>query len=126
MGVMLIFVPEMTLRLKWNLDKTFGSRIFTILCSMAVGIGIHKLLHYCYVVDKHSPKTYCAANVILAMGFIWTVVMEFHRTLCEYIREFPAQQWLIPNSEDETENRCWHGLWLLLSLTAAVIVRLMR
>ncbi len=126
MSVIFIFVPEMAIRIKWDLDKTFDTRIFTVLCSIVVGIGIHKLLHYCYVVDAHSPKTYCATNVILAMGFIWTVVMEFHQTLCEYIREFPTQQWLLPNSEDETANRCWHGVWLLLLLIAAVIRRRVR
>ena len=120
LAVVTIFVPEVIFGLKMDLNKTFGGRIFTILCSMAHGWILHKILYYVFVMTEYAPRTYYTTHILLVLGIIWTIVIEFNQTLREHILLFPRDQWLFPNSEDQTEHRYWRGFfYALLGLSAA-------
>lgn len=117
-AVVIIFLPEIILGLSWGLNKTFGGRIFTILCSMAAGWILHKLFHWYFMVKTNTPITYYIENAMLVSGIIWTIVIEFNQALRDHLLLYPQDKWLTPNAEDDTENSYWHGVWLVLFWSA--------
>lgn len=117
-AVLIIFIPEVIFGLSWGLNKTFGGRIFTILCSMAAGWIVHKLLYHYFVERAYAPITYYTTNTMLVLGIIWTIVIEFSQALRDHLLLFPQEKWLVPNAEDDTENSYWHKLWLVLFWSA--------
>ena len=116
-AVLLIFFPEVIFGLKWNLNQTSGGRSFTILCSMVAGWILYKLFYRSYMVRTYAPITYYTEIIMIISGIIWTIVIEFNQTLREHILLFPQDKWLVPNSEDETENSYWHWFWKALFWT---------
>lgn len=110
---LLILFPEMLLGLEWDKNSTFGERIFTILCSMITGLALNRSFHRTFMVKTSAPITYRMGNILLLLGIIWTVVIEFNQTLRDHILSFPQNRWVIPNSDDTTYNSYWHGLWHL-------------
>lgn len=121
-AVYIIFFPEVIFGLKWGLNSTFGGRIFTILCSMADGLILHKLLHYYYVTSSNAPITYYITNILMVFGIIWTIVIEFNEDLRDHILLYPQVRWLFPNAEDDTENRYWQLLMKILVGLSAVFL----
>ncbi|MBD5526005.1 MAG: hypothetical protein HDR04_16605 [Lachnospiraceae bacterium] len=121
-SVYIIFFPEVIFGLKWGLNSTFGGRIFTILCTMADGLILHRLFNYLYVTRSTAPITNIIMHILMALGIIWTIVIEFNENLRDHILFFPQAQWLIPNGEDDTENRYWHGILVVLAVAAFVFV----
>lgn len=119
-SVYIIFFPEVILGLKWGLNNTFGGRIFTILCTMADGLILHKLFNYLYVTTSTAPITNIIMHILMAFEIIWIIVIEFNKNLRDHILLFPQVQWLIPNGEDDTENRCWHGILIILAVVSFV------
>ena len=117
-AVLIIFIPEVIFGLKWDLHKTFGGRIFTILCSIAAGWIVHKLLHHYFVVRAYAPITYYATHILLVLGIIWTIVIEFNENLRDHLLLYPQEKWLVPNAESETENSYWSGCWQVLFWSA--------
>ena len=113
-AVLIVFIPEVILGLSWGLNKTFGSQIFTILCSMVAGWLVHKLLYHYFVVRAYAPITYYTTNIMMVLGIIWTIVIEFNQALRDHLLLFPREKWLVPNAEDETENSYWSGFWKVL------------
>lgn len=122
LAVLLIFVPEIILGLKWDLNYALGGRIFTILCSMTTGWILHKVFDWCYMSKTYAPITYHTQNIMLVSGIIWTAVIEFNQTLRKHILLFPQNKWLVPNSEDETEDRYWNRVWLVLFWTSVAFM----
>ncbi len=119
-SVYTIFLPEVILGLKLELNDTFAGRIFTILCTMADGLILHKLFNYLYITTSTAPITNIIMHILMVFGIIWTVVIEFNGNLRDHILLFPQAQWLIPNGEDEMENRYWHGIFIGLALISLV------
>ena len=110
---LLILFPEILLGLEWDKNSTSGERIFTILCSLITGFAINRSFHWKFMVKTYAPITYRAGNILLILGIIWTIVIEFNQTLRDHILSFPQKQWVIPNSDDTTHNVYWHILWHL-------------
>lgn len=121
-AVLLIFLPEIIFGLKWGLNSTFGGRIFTILCSIGAGLILHLILHQYYMVRVSAPITYYTTHVLLVLGIIWTIVIEFNENLRDHILLFPQEQWLVPNAEDETEKSYWHGFFRVLFIASLVFL----
>lgn len=67
-AVLIVFTPEVVFGLKWDLNKTFGGRLFTILCSMVTGWIVHKLLYHYFVVRAYAPITYYTTDILLLLG----------------------------------------------------------
>ncbi|MCM1112647.1 MAG: hypothetical protein NC399_05275 [Muribaculum sp.] len=108
--VLLIFLPEILLSMGCHLNTTLGGRIFTILSSMVTGWILNKLFHHYFMIKTFAPITYYAENIMLVSGIIWTIVIEFNQNLRNHLLLYPKEQRLVPNAEDETENRYWHGI----------------
>ena len=128
-AVLIVFIPEVIFGLSWGLNKTFGSQIFTILCSMVAGWLVHKLLYHYFVVRAYAPITYYTTNIMMVLGIIWTIVIEFNQALRDHLLLFPREKWLVPNSEDETENSYWSGFWKVLfwsALAFMIFVKFLR
>lgn len=121
-SVYIIFFPEVIFGLKWGLHDTFGNRIFIILCTLADGLILHRLFNYLYVTSSTAPITNIIMHILMVFGIIWTIVIEFNENLRDHILLFPQAQWLIPNGEDDTENRYWHGIWVVLMVLSFVFV----
>ena len=121
-SVFIIFLPEVILGLKWDLHDTFGNRIFIILCTFADALILHKLFNYLYVTTSTAPITNRIMHILMVFGIIWTIVIEFNENLRDHILLFPQAQWLIPNGEDNTENRYWHGVFIALLVAASMFV----
>ena len=117
-SVFIIFLPEVILGLKLDLHDTFGNRIFIILCTFADALILHKLFNHLYVARSTAPIT----NILMVFGIIWTIVIEFNENLRDHILLFSQAQWLIPNGEDDTENRYWHGVFIVLLVAASMFV----
>ena len=115
-SVYIIFFPEVILGLKWGLHDTFGNRIFIILCTLADGLILHRLFNYLYVASSTAPITNIIMHILMVFGIIWTIVIEFNENLRDHILLFPQAQWLIPNGEDDTENRYWHVILIVLTV----------
>lgn len=123
-AVLIIFLPEVIFGLKWNLNCTFGGKIFTILSSMVVGWILNRLFYRSFMVRTYAPITYYTENVMLVSGIIWTAIIEFNQNLRNHLLLYPQDEWLVPNAEDETENSYWHGYWHMLFWTAVAILLL--
>lgn len=121
-AVLLIFLPEVIFGLSWDLNNTLGGRIFTILSDMVTGWILYKLFHHSFMVKTYAPITYYIENIMLVFGIIWTIVIEFNQNLREHLLLYPKEKWLVPNAEDETENRYWHGLWQVFFWIAVVLM----
>lgn len=121
-SVYIIFVPEVILGLKWGLHDTFGNRIFILLCTLGDALVLHRLFNHLYVTRSTAPITNMVMHILMVFGIIWIVVIEFNENLRDHILLFPQAQWLIPNGEDETENRCWHGIFIGMLVIAFVFV----
>ena len=125
-SVYIIFVPEVILGLKWGLHDTFGNRIFILLCTFGDALILHRLFNHLYVTRSSAPITNIIMHILMVFGIIWTVVIEFNENLRDHILLFPQAQWLIPNGEDATGNRYWHGIFIGLVLIAFVFVVYIR
>ena len=125
-ALIIILAPEVIFGLKMDLNKTFGGRIFTILSSMVVGWILHKLFYHYQMVEAYAPKTYYTTHIMLALGIIWTIVIEFNQTLREHILLFPRDQWLFPHSEDEAEDHYWKIFTYVLYFSAFAFALLRR
>lgn len=121
-SVYIIFVPEVILGLKWGIHETFGNRIFIILCTLGDALILHRLFNHLYVTRSTAPITNIIIHILMVFGIIWTVVIEFNEDLRDHILLFPQPQWLIPNGEDETENRYWHGILAVLAVASLAFV----
>lgn len=121
-SVFIIFLPEVILGLKWGLHDTFGNRIFIILCTFADALILHKLFIHLYVARSTAPITNIIMHILMVFEIIWTIVIEFNENLRDHILLFPQPQWLIPNGEDDTENRYWHGVFIVLLVAAFMFV----
>lgn len=121
-SVFIIFLPEVILGLKWDLHDTFGNRIFIILCTLGDGLILHRLFNYLYVTTSTAPITYTTMHILMLVGIIWTIVIEFNEDLRDHILLFPQKQWLVPNGEDDTGNRYWHGVFIALLVMAFMFV----
>lgn len=121
-AVLIIFLPEVILGMSCNLNITFGGRIFTILSSVVTGWMLNKLFWYYFMTRTYAPITYYVENVMLVFGIIWTIVIEFNQNLREHLLLYPKEKMLVPNAEDETENRYWHGIWKVLFLMPVVLL----
>ena len=125
-AVLLIFLPEIIFGLKWGLNSTFGGRIFTILSSIGAALILHLILRQYYMVRVQAPITYYTTHVLLILGIIWTIVIEFNENLRDHILLYPQEQWLVPNAEDDTERSYWHGIFkvfFIISLVFLVYVK---
>lgn len=121
-SVYIIFVPEVILGLKWGLHDTFGNRIFIILCTFVDGLILHRLFINLYVTRSTAPITNIIMHILMVLGIIWTIVIEFNENLRDHILLFPQPQWLFPNGEDDTENRYWHGILVVLAVASFAFV----
>ena len=121
-SVYIIFLPEVILGLKWGLHDTFGNRIFIILCTLVDALILHRLFNHLYVTRSTAPITNMIMHILMVFGIIWTIVIEFNEDLRDHILLFPQPQWLIPNGEDDTENRSWHGILAVLAVAAFMFV----
>lgn len=61
-------------------------------------------------------------HILMVLGIIWTIVIEFNENLRDHILLFPQPQWLFPNGEDDTENRYWHGILVVLAVASFAFV----
>lgn len=125
-SVYIIFVPEVMLGLKWGLHDTFGNRIFIILCTFVDGLILHRLFINLYVTRSTAPITNIIMHILMVLGIIWTIVIEFNENLRDHILLFPQPQWLFPNGEDDTENRYWHGILVVLAVASFAFVVYIR
>lgn len=107
------FFPEMLLGMEWNLSSTFGGRIFTVLCTLITELILNRRFHWAFMVKTHAPITYCAENIMLVFGIIWTIAIEFNQNLRDHLLSLPQKRWMMPNSDDATQNSYWHGFWHL-------------
>lgn len=121
-AVLLIFLPEVIFGLSWGLNSTFGGRIFTILSSLATGWILHKLFYRSFMIRAYAPITYYTENIMLVSGIIWTIVIEFNQALRDHLLLYPQEKWLVPNAEDEAENRYWHRFWQVLFWSAIALM----
>ncbi len=128
-AVLMIFLPEVIFGLSWNLNCTFGGRIFTILSSVVVGWTLNRLFYRSFMVRTYAPITYYTENVMLVAGIIWTAIIEFNQNLRNHLLLYPPDELLAPHSEDEIENSYWYGyshmlFWVAVVLMFAVVFRI--
>ncbi len=123
-AVFIIFLPEIVFGLKWNLNCTFGGKIFTILSSIVIGWILNRLFYSYFMVHTSAPITYYTENVLLASGVIWTAIIEFNQNLRNHLLLYPPNESLDPHSEDETENSYWRGFSYMLFCVVLVILLL--
>ena len=114
----LIMIPEVRCRLRWRLDRTISSRIFILICSLAIGRVLYMIVHYYFVTRFQAPKSYYASCFIIVVELIWVVVLEFYLPLSDHLLKFgsrfPEISWLMPNADDETVNKIWHAFYVFL------------
>ena len=115
---LLIIFPEMIIGQEWDMSSTSGGRIFTILCSMITGFALNRSFHRAFMVKTNAPITYGAGNILLLLGIIWTIVIEYNQTLRDHILSVPQKRCAMPNSDDAAKNICWHVFWHLFLWSA--------
>ena len=105
--------PEMVIGMEWGISNTSGGRMFTILCSMVTGFALNRSFHRAFMVKTDAPITYGAGNILLLLGIIWTIVIEYNQNLRDHILAVPQKRSAMPHSDDATHNIYWHVLWHL-------------
>ncbi|MCH5256538.1 MAG: hypothetical protein J1D87_04555 [Lachnospiraceae bacterium] len=113
-AVMGVFVPEFIFKLIWNLNN----RLFTIICSIVDGLILNRLFHLFFITWTDAPITYWILNIMIVLGLVWGIVIEFNQSLKEHILQYPENKWLYPHSEDEERDEIWQFLWKVLWFAA--------
>lgn len=88
--IIIIYLPEKMLGLKMNCNKGF-----TIMCSIVWFWLLLKFEHYFILIRTDSFITYYCVMVLLLIGLIWSVVVEFNQDLRKHILMFPQDEWLL-------------------------------
>lgn len=111
----LFFYPVSIFMIRvWSLERTDfsgrGSGMPIVALLIFLPEIFNKLFHHYFMIRTFSPITYYAENIMFVSGIIWTIIMEFNQNLRDHLLLYPKEQRLVPNAEDETENRYWHGV----------------
>lgn len=90
---LLIFLPENTFSLNWDIQGVFPAACSLILCVL-----LCKLAHYLFMVRDHAPLVFAGVLFILLSGTAWCVAIEGSWNLREHIMVFGQKFILFPCS----------------------------